>query len=64
MKRNWHLVAHRLARMLDQAITIPAEVLESRVWSHNADVLIAELGLKPGSSKHSPEWKRLNQPRE
>lgn len=64
MKRNWHLVARRLARMLDQAITIPAEVLESHVWSGKADALISELGLKPGSSKHSPGWRRLNRPRE
>lgn len=64
MKRNWHLTARRLARMLDQAITIPAEVLESLDWSRRADDLIRELGIKPGSSKHSTTWRRLNQPRE
>lgn len=49
--KNWYAEARRLARMLDQAITIPGVALESFKWSHEADRLIRKLGMKPGSSK-------------
>lgn len=50
-RKSWYNEARRLARMLDQAITIPSEALEDFQWSHEADRLIATLRIKPGSSK-------------
>lgn len=57
-EKNWKQIAYRLARKLDQVMTIDHKyaLTDSRTWCFNADRLITKAGVKPGSSKrYSPQ---------
>ena len=60
--KNWHPIALRLARMLDEAMTLPKVALENTSWAHEANTLIKELGIQPGSSKASVIFRRYQEP--
>ena len=57
--KNWYAKARLLARLLDEAMTVPSYAFEEPKWSRQADQAIREMGLKPGGSTERSIRKRL-----
>ena len=57
--KDWFRLARRLARLLDEALTVPELALESKEWSSEADAAIVLAGLKPESSTKKALCRRI-----